>query len=233
MSNSDFFTYNMAVMELIGVLTDAMNFYSYFTSIHEIFSVTSFLGFYVWYGQMLFPVMTCVDRYVAVVHPITYLRLRQGVRVHIRNISTVCVWLLGFEGPGLQFLMEEYSNRIVIASACQMVFFLMAMLFCSLSVLRVLIRPRPGEVGGERMRIHQSKQRAFRTIMIITGVLLLKFGGNLVCDVVVSSHISGNLVCVLSVSRAWFSLPSSLVLPLLFLHRAGKLPGCKHHTESG
>ncbi len=234
MSLSDFVTYNMAVMDLIGVSGYTISICGGYANLPVMMSVGFYIGAFPWCGQMSFPILSCMERYLAVVHPITYLRLRQVDGVRIRNISTGIVWLECFSGVGICVLLFNYPEYSLIPSASLMAFVLIAVIFCSLSIVYVLIRPRPGEVGGHRVRVHQSKQRAFHTIIIITGVLLLRFGGNLVCNVMSSSPtVSYSAQCVARAAAGWFNLPSSLVLPLLFLHRNGKLPGCKHNTESG
>ena len=182
---------------------------------------------------MMFPVLTCVDRYLAVVHAITYLRLRRTHGVTIRNIATVTVWVFCFGGLTVWFFLRN-SPHAFIPSVFSVVMLLSIMIFCSLSVLCVLIRPRPGEVGVDRMQVDKLKQRAFYTILIIMGVLSLRFGGTLASSMIFSSPtVSYYVKYMMVTSTALFNLPSSLVLPLLFLHRAGKLPGCKHNTESG
>ncbi|KAJ4945170.1 hypothetical protein JOQ06_013706, partial [Pogonophryne albipinna] len=54
------------------------------------------------YGESLFHVLTCLERYLAVVRPIIYLRLRNVQGVRIRNISiglsVLCVLIR--PGPG-------------------------------------------------------------------------------------------------------------------------------------
>lgn len=78
------------------------------------------------------------------------------------------------------------------------------------------------------------KQRAFVTITAIMAVLLLRFGGNLVCMALASSPVlSFSAGCVVRISGIWFCLPSSYVLPLLFLHRAEKVLCFKYKSESG
>ncbi|KAK2863416.1 hypothetical protein Q5P01_002949 [Channa striata] len=122
--------------------------------------------FIIFLGQIMFHVLTCVERYLAVVHPITY---------------------------------------------------------------RGLKRSGPGEVGKDRERVDQSKQRAFYTIMSIMGVLWLLFVGVLVCvwlGFTATPLMSYRVRCVEMISAIWFNLPNSLLLPLLFLHRVGKFTFC-------
>ncbi|KAG8005896.1 hypothetical protein GBF38_004938 [Nibea albiflora] len=131
-SHSDVFTFHMVVLELLGILGSSFYCYGIYTNQREEMSYGLHVYFIVSPGQTLFHLLTCVDRYLAVVHPVTYLRLRQAGGVRIRNVSI------------------------------------------GLSVLCVLIRPGPGEVGGNRRQVDQSKQRAFHTISVIMAVLLLR-----------------------------------------------------------
>lgn len=224
MSPSDFYTYNLAVMELIGGFAVCGDFIPDFKLVGIIILT------FPWHGTMFFPVMICVERYMAVVHPITYLRLRR--RDWTKYISTVCIWLYCFIGVVFVTLTINSPEYSIIPNAFQMIICVSTITFCSFSILYVLIRPRPGETSGSRANVDRSKSRAFQTVLIIAGVLLLRFGGNLVCSVVISPTSSYEDHCLLKIAALWFNLPSSLVLPLLFLHRAGKLPGCKHDSES-
>lgn len=222
MSPFDFYTFNMAVMELIECLGTVIAICSSFFKLLEILFGGILITLFPWVAQMLFPVMICVERYQAAVHPIAYMRLRGAGGVWIRNSSALLIWLLCFAGLGMMFLMMKYSVFNLVL-ACGMAVCLITTVFCSLSVLCALIRPKPGKVGGDRA---QSKRRAFKTIIIILGVLLFKFVGNLICYLINVKRV----ICVVMASQVWFNVPCSLVLPLLFLHRTGKIPGCRPNT---
>lgn len=224
-SHPDTFTYHMVAVQLLG-------FFGYTVFCCGIFQdhvTVIYEGYRVWtvtlYGELFFHLLTCVDRYLAVVQPITYLSLRRERGIRIRYVSIGCVWLLSYGRVFIQmsvkfsFILEFF---LLISS-------LILVSFCSLSVLSVLIRPGPGQKSERRKSVDQSKQRAFYTIMAILGVLLMKVFWNLLLSV--SSIVRGNVDCVLTVSSIWFNLPSSLVLPLLFLHRAGVLVCCKNNSN--
>ena len=229
MADSDIFTYNMAVLELICLLGFFFYCCGAFANQPGVVVVGSYLYGLVSPGQTVFHLLTCVERYVAVVHPITYLGLRQSGRLRIRYISVGCVWLLCFGSLSISTIDEYF---IIICNALLLFFSCCGVFYFSLSVLCILIRPGPGEVGEHR--VDKSKQRAFYTIMGIMGALLLKLLSTLVST---ATAFSGSLstieLCLVGTFASWFNLPSSLVLPLLLLHRAGKLPGCKLNTESG
>ncbi|KAK2863418.1 hypothetical protein Q5P01_002951 [Channa striata] len=224
MTHSDFFTYSMAVIELIGVFVYASYYCGSYTRLPAMLLLGVFGWAFIWPAQTLFPILTCVEHYLAVVHPITYRGLRRGGGVRIRNIITGCIWLICFAWGAFWVLLYNHYYKRVIA-AFMLILFLIVMVFCSLSVLRVLKHPRPGKVGSNKEQTDQSKRRAIRTILIIMGVLWFNFCGNVVTNIIrLSTELS--MRCIGEGLHFVVILPSSLVLPLLFLQRAGKLPNC-------
>lgn len=223
-SHSDVFTYNMVTLELIGVLGSLIYCSGAYTQQNNVILVGLLIFSLISPAQSLCHLLACVERYLAVVHPVTYLRLKQVGGFRIRNASIGGVWLISFGLNGLSIISN--NNFKTIFGLMFLFFEVVVVAFCSLSVLHILIRPGPGNVGRIRKHVDQTKQRAFCTIMVILGTLLLRFLSSLVL------YFAKKDVCLLMWVIAWFSLPSSLVLPLLFLHRVGKLPGCKHNNES-
>ncbi|XP_034531922.1 uncharacterized protein LOC117807007 isoform X1 [Notolabrus celidotus] len=231
-SHTDVFTYHMVAMEFFTLLGSGLYCVADFLRNEQIMIAGFYLFSIILPGQTNFHCMTCIERYVAVVHPITYLGLRKTSGVRIRNISIGCVWLLSVGWMHVTYIHLPYLAVIPL-----FLFYTVSLLvisFCSLSVLWALRHPSPGDRSGDRVRVDQSKQRAFHTIMAIMGVLLLKFSGHLICLVIYRSTVAvGRDPCFVLKSSFWLSLPSSLVLPLLFLQRAGKLTCCKNNTASG
>lgn len=229
-SHSDVFTYNMTAMEL-GSYTGACLFlHGVFACKITYLSLGLFIFSTVSPGPNLFHVLTCVDRYLAVVHPVTYMKLRQSGWVRIRNIIIGSVWLICFGSVNLIDFISVWIifNVIILIVSCAVIG------FCSLSVLCVLTRPGPGDTGGKRVHTDQTKKRAFHTITIIMLSLSTRFLGTLLYLISLgSSKISLSEHCIIIWSLAWFAIPSSLVLPLLFLHRAGKLSLCKTKQQRG
>ncbi|KAI4799207.1 hypothetical protein KUCAC02_017843 [Chaenocephalus aceratus] len=224
-SHTDVFTFHMVALELIGVVGDTVYCYGIYSNHTFLTNVGMNVFSVVSPGQALFHLLSCVKRYLAVVNPVTYLRLRRGGGVRIRNISIGGVWCICFVSTGL----DDIRIALIILTFGYLVFSLIVVCFCSISVLFVLIRPGPGEGGGNRERVDQSKRRAFYTIMAIMAALFLRFLSNLVSTSLYISSVLGDCDGISMMwSAFWFTVPSSLVLPLLFLQRAGKLPGCKH-----
>ncbi|TNN38144.1 hypothetical protein EYF80_051682 [Liparis tanakae] len=232
MSHSDVFTFHMVAVELMNIVGTITLCCGVATRLPVVMMVGVYLLGINVFGQQFFHTLTCVERYLAVVHPVTYLGLKKGKGIRLRNISFGCVWLLVFADMYVLSLGED--NVVRIFSYCITAFNFMVISLCSLSVLYVLIRPGPGAGGEGRPRVDQSKMRAFYTIMIILGALFLRsLGTALTFAVYTSPHLEGSEQCSVFLSVSWFTLPSSLVLPLLFIHRAGKLLCCKNSNQPG
>jgi len=216
MSHSDSFTYHLLIMELVGVSRSILNLCWVFQRDHNLFltGVTTFT--FTWFGQSFFQALTCVECYLAAVHPFTYLSLRNERGVRIRNISIGCVWLFCFLAMGLMTIKEIFIivDFTLLASTLAMI------CFCCFSVLWVLTHPGPGEQVQGTVKVNKSKHRAFYTILTILAMLVTRFAWALTWAVV--SVFGVNIDCVMMGSEVLFNLPGSLVLPLLFLHRKGK-----------
>lgn len=232
MNPTDVFTYHMVGMEMIGISASITCSCGAITD-HPLslwvgcnmFAVISCI-------KMFFHILICVERYVAVVHPITYLNLSKAGGITIRNISIGSVWLTCAGIVTLKIVITQ--DFIMILFFCNLVLSLMVSSFCSLTVLNVLTRAGPGDEAGKRGKADRQKQKAFVTITAIMAVLLLRFGGNLVCLALASSSLlSYRVGCVVRITGIWFCLPSSYVLPVLFLHRAERLFCFKYKSESG
>ncbi|XP_045921540.1 uncharacterized protein LOC123980989 isoform X2 [Micropterus dolomieu] len=78
MSHSDFFTYQMAAVELTSVVASIFFFCGAYTDLPMMTKVGLYVSTMTFPGEMLFHILTCVERYLAVVHPVTYLGLRQS-----------------------------------------------------------------------------------------------------------------------------------------------------------
>ena len=225
MSHSDSFSFHMVIVELAGVLGAVLCCCGIYMYHENVFSVGYMLYTFKWFGELYLHILICIERYLAVVHPIIYLSLRRDRGVRIRNIIIGFVWLLSSVGISLMNL----DNVSLVMYFCVIIFCLTVVVFCSLSVLCVLIRPGPGKQGEDRQRIDQTKQKAFYTIVTILVVVIVKCLWNLVWCVY---HVTGkDLECVTLATGVWLNLPCSLLLPLLFLHRAGRLACCKNNTK--
>ena len=221
-SYSDHYMYNLILAELlsvIGLTLASLGIHSDTSGMVFGGSSTCMVSLA---GQMLFPILTCLDRYLAVVHPVTYLDMKRPKWIRIRNVSTLCIWLLCIQGTSL--LAYNDKNLYDIMCYCLFSLSITIVSFFSLSVLFVLYGPGPGAQNGKRERVSKSKQNAFYSILGIQSVLMFKFVGSLFTTALYASpHLGMNERCALWLSITWFNLPCSLVLSILFLRNKRQL----------
>lgn len=149
---------------------------------------------------------------MAIIHPITYLRLRNEKGDTVGSISIGCVWLLC--GGKLIFLALPY--KVIIVDLLLVIMSFTIIFFCGFSISCALIRPRPRE--GRRPCIDKSKLRAFFTITTILATLILRLLWNTFAAYTRAVQRE-KTDCALILSGCGFNLSSSFVLSLLFLHR--------------
>lgn len=232
MSNTDFFTYNAMAVELFEVLGTAVYTTGNLFTGEPALMLGVVLNAPPMFGLVLLHLLTCLERYLAVVHPIAYVHVREAVRVRIRNISSVVVWLFSFGSLGVT--RQYYPDYPVAPMFFLLCVAILVTLLCCVSVLRALVRPGPGQEGGKQQNVDQSKKRAFQMVVAITGALILRSVGLLFWLGVVNVEAFGtNLLCIFIDLGIWLMVPSSLVLPFLFLRRAGKLTCSNQTSESG
>lgn len=221
-SHSDFFTYNIIPMELSSVIGHGCNVFFMFTKLNVFITLTQVFLVIGINGQNLIHLITCVEHYVAVLHPVQYLRSKNPRNITIRNISFACLWTVLVSGSGLS---AQYMNLQPFEIYIMAIPFLGAqflfVVYCNFSILRSLTRRGPGVTQRDPVSVDLKKRRAFYTVTTVMVALLARFLGSffqMACFLWMSNN------CFVQGIFTWFGLPSSLVQPLLFLHRAGKLP---------
>ncbi|KAJ0055650.1 hypothetical protein NL108_008811, partial [Boleophthalmus pectinirostris] len=210
LSHSDIFTSHTLIMEVVNMVGSCIVFYGIYVSTRDtLVSVAICVSMLTRCVQMFYHCLTCVERYLAVVHPITYLCLknRGGVLVN------TCVGFAWLFSSGLSALVYNeklyfyhYISHLLITAFC-----LATVSFCTVSALCVLIRPGPGEGGRDRKTINQSKRAALNTMAFILGAELASIVNEILFCVVALLSLTSVDICLLSVNSLWFQLPNSLV----------------------
>lgn len=218
-SHTDFLTYNAVLVELLSVLGSSLISLGIFSGLSDLVYFGINLLSMQLFGQMTCHIFTCLEHYLAVVHPIFYRGLKNSKGIRIRNIATGCGFLLCFSALGLHYSDEALVTFFILIFSSIISF--IAVTFCSLSVLCVLFRPGPAKVGGCRQQVDQSRLRAFNSIFAILLVMLVKLVGHIVgICLVVANPRERSMKCNLWISALWTSLPNALLLPVLYLKRA-------------
>lgn len=226
MSHSDAFVFNMIIMELINLFGLVIFCLGKPTNTPEMFHVATYTFSFNFLGQMFFHLLICLERYLAVVQPVTYLILRKEKGIKIRNTILVSVWLICFALLATVTFQNVLQETVLY---CFVVPTLIIMTLCNLNILHVLIRTHPGDRQG--WKLAKSKMRAFYIILVIMLVLLLRFGWEILSFKLMCTLAEWEEMCVMLISTVWTSIPTSMELLLLFLYRAKKLLWYKTNVQ--
>ncbi len=215
---SEFFNLNLSVCE-IGVCLDLM-FFVLGNRILFIFPLALFFQGLTITGRALFQCLMCVERYLAVVHPVIFLKYKP---LRYRVICCTAAWII-ICGSCLVCMFTLMSNNVIAHTwffSTQFIIFLSSQLFCLVAVLRALKQSGPGDRGKQRERENHSKRRAFNLILITTVNMVITY---------VPIIISGVFIILKNQYNLAFWAPgvvcyvlAGFVQPVLYLHRAGKL----------
>ncbi|XP_043091999.1 C-C chemokine receptor type 8-like [Puntigrus tetrazona] len=215
---SEFFILNLSVCE-IGICLNALVLVLslWFTSLvpFELFLVGFTMA-----GRPLFQCLICVERYLAVVHPVTFLKYKP---LRYRAICCAVVWIIIFCSCLLCMYFLDSQRRYIHTwlSSLQMMLVISLQLFCLVAVLRALKRSGPGGKTRQKEEENHLKRRAFYIILITTMTTVIMYAPKTVTGF--SEILTSD-----STKRVWFTGSTCFVLagfvqPFLHLHRAGKL----------
>ncbi|XP_063050765.1 G-protein coupled receptor 35-like [Engraulis encrasicolus] len=215
-STSDIFIFNLAVLD------------AFFCLMTPIEMVNRLLldDQRIWYFQRfsygvkdtapLFLTCICLDRYVAVVHPILFTgirdnRIRAGVAALVWGL--ILAYALTKSILGVRSTTEIFSGVILFAFA--------VMVFCNLSIIWVL---RRSVAGKESMT--PVKKRAFRMVLIVLGIVVGNYLPPVATMPFVAYYTFLAFRCHISISVFSIMDLSCSIEPLLYLSKMDKMPAC-------
>ncbi|XP_008324237.1 proteinase-activated receptor 3-like isoform X1 [Cynoglossus semilaevis] len=107
----------------------------------------------------------CLDRYIAVLHPITFTRLKD--RQH-RAVLVIVVWLIILAYAAAKCVgnipnFEKVFTWMILATFA-------FMLFCNIAILWALRQSGPG-----RDEMHPMKKKAFKFVLIILAIIVFNY----------------------------------------------------------
>ncbi|XP_051734824.1 C-C chemokine receptor type 8-like [Ctenopharyngodon idella] len=169
---SEFFILNLSVCELGICLHSLVFLLSRWISSLEIINV--FLLGLTTTGRPLFQCLMCVERYLAVVHPVTFLKYKP---LRYRVICCTAIWFISL-GSCLVCMYNLALNKIRVHGwflTMQLTLVISIQLFCLVAVLRALKQSGPGERRREREEENHMKRRAFHLILITTVTMIILY----------------------------------------------------------
>jgi len=216
---SEFFLLNLSMCETGNCLNCLVSALTVYLSSLSLLMV--FLQGLILTGRPLFQCLMCVERYLAVVHPVTFLMYKP---LRYRVICCTIVWIIILSSCFYCLFIAMSQNITVHTWFFSLVFllFFSIQLFCLVAVLRALKQSGPGERGRERGEENHMKRRAFYLILITTVSLAITY---------VPFTITGFFIILTQQNNDGYWLPglvcymlAGFVHPVLYLHRTGKLP---------
>ncbi|XP_016109846.1 P2Y purinoceptor 1-like isoform X1 [Sinocyclocheilus grahami] len=164
-STSDVFIFNLSILDAyFGLMTPV-----------DMVNRLYFNNPSVWYSQRfayglkdvtpLFLTCICLDRYIAVVHPILFTGTRD---TRIRIGVSLLVWGLILAYSLTKCILGILSVNEVFSGVILSAFFIMV--FCNLSIIWVL---RKSVAGKEVM--NPVKKKAFKMVLIILGIIVVNY----------------------------------------------------------
>jgi len=210
---SEFFIFNLSVCEL-GICLNNL-FFVLSMRYTSLLGFEMFLAGLFFTGRPLFQCLMCVERYLAVVHPVTFLKYKP---LRYRVICCTVVWFIVLGCCFLCLLVSDEMELMLLLM--QFLPFFSIQLFCCVAVLRALKQSGPGERARQRKEENHMKRRAFYLILITTVSMAIIYVPYIIIGFVtilkhqvINAVWSFGLICYVL---------AGFVQPVLYLHRAGK-----------
>ncbi|XP_066520168.1 G-protein coupled receptor 35-like [Hoplias malabaricus] len=213
---SDMFIFNLAVLDAAFCLMTPVDMVNrLYLNNYGIWYIQRFA-----YGVKdvapLFLTCICLDRYIAVVHPIVFTSIRDN---RIRAVVSVVVWGLVLAYAltkcilGVMSVNEVFSG-LILSAFCLMV-------FCNLSIIWVL---RKSVAGKELM--NPVKKKAFKMVIIVLAIIVSNYLPPVALMPFASTYSFVDLSCKISISVFSIMDLSCTIEPLLYISKMEKRACC-------
>lgn len=224
---ADITSLNQALCEVVNCMATAMlliaenHFRLNFAFLNiPLYLVGLSLGFLI-SARPLFMSCVCLERYLAVVHPVTFLKFKL---LRYRVAGSIISWLTVLTFSVLPLLIPHPAIFYFVSFAMLFTCFLLQS-FCCAETIYALVKPGPGERNQDMSEMNSAKLKALQIIIIImlggAAVHLPHFMS--VIFVTQSLEEEGSICLCISI---YMNLITGFIPPLLYLNRIGKLLSC-------
>ncbi len=217
--STEIFIFNTALAEIIFCGSYFFVIPHYFFNCAKCELGVVFLGLVLMVGRTLFQSFICVERYLGVLHPVTFLKLKP---MKYRITISVIGWILTICSCIIAIMNMTGLYQLILP---QFIFFFSLKLFTCLMVLKALLRPGPGDGVKKRDGVNRDKLKAFWIILMVLASSVLTYGPSTV-SLLLYYFIDWERFLLSWSICLCFVLMAGFVQPYLYLKRVGKLPFC-------
>ncbi|XP_064165616.1 uracil nucleotide/cysteinyl leukotriene receptor-like [Anguilla rostrata] len=209
-SSSDIFILHLAILDTFFCLIPPLEL------VNQVFLTTSSIWYVLrfFYGvkdsSPLFLSCICMDRYMAVLHPITFTELKD--RNH-RSVCAAVLWLVTLVYAAAKCVWGNIPNFEKVFVAMILAAFAF-MLFCNVAILNALRKSGPG-----RDEMHPVKKRAFKMVSIILAIIVFNYFPPVALFPFQDYFSPDEFICFVDPIAFGFMDISSSIQPLLYLSR--------------
>lgn len=225
------FFLNHIIMELIYSMECSIQIlYTFIFKNDMLMNVLCFMFGLSWIGRPLLQTCICFERYLAVLHPVTFLRYK-GIKYRIA--ATVAAWLMA-----LAYGVYEINTKIFPDYIYTFVFIiaLAVVSFCCVSVLCALKHPGPGDTHISKRTGrdvgNQQKRNAFKTIFSALLLILFTYLPQAILIFFNGTGVDHILFdCTIVPFMTSLNIFGVIITPLLKLYKESHQQCLKHQTE--
>lgn len=212
---SEFYALIEAIFEIVVCFYDILGIAAYIFPNTYVLKTGMFIQNFIITGHPSLLTMTCVERYLAVVKPVVFVRFKP-LKYKLALTGIIWLWTLIFCFTSLiMSLVFHYAVVVQIAVCC------VVQIYCCSATLQVLKRPGPGEAVRQE-GMSKIKLRAFRIMLFVTVPYILLYIPLMVVNAL-KYYMTMRLFMITVNVCYTCSTFTGCVKALLFLQRSGSL----------
>lgn len=169
---AEFFSLNLAICEILFCLGSVA--FLPIGKCPELYYVACFMVPLPNAGRPLINSVICIERYLAVLHPVSFLKYKP---LRYKLLCSAVIWTTTLSYCVYSLLVLTFNKMYLFVCAFMILHFLLIFvkLLCSFAIFRALKHPGPGEKGKEREEADLMKKKAIKFILIITVAMMFQY----------------------------------------------------------